>query len=419
MTRTHIIGAGMAGLACAVYLAQAGRRVTLHEAAPQAGGRCRSYHDDRLDRWVDNGNHLLLAANLHALGYLDAVGARHKLTAPPGAHFPFVDLNTGERWTVRPNAGRIPWWLLSKRRRVAGAGILAHLRGLRLATGGAEASVAERLYRPNDPMWKRLWLPLTEAIMNTEAETASAKLLGDVLGQAFARGADTAKPLVALNSLSDTFVDPALAVLERAGAEVAFGQRLRRFEGRAGEISGLDFGNTRVALEPGDRVVLTVPGRVAAALLPNLSVPPENRPIVNAHIRLPHRARLAEGIPFIGLIGGTAQWLFLRDDVASITVSAANALVDRPAEEIAAAVWKDTAKTLSLDPAVRPPMRVIKERRATFAATPEALAQRPGTLTRFPNLYLAGDWTNTALPSTIEGAIHSGEAAANAVLGEG
>ena len=95
---------------------------------------------------------------------------------------------------------------------------------------------------------------------------------------------------------------------------------------------------------------------------------------------------------------------------------AARELVDRPAEEIARVLWEDTAKALTLDPRLQPPMRVIKERRATFAQTPETLTQRPPTQSPIANLLLAGDWTDTGLPATIEGAVRSGQRAAELVL---
>ena len=114
----HVVGAGLAGLAASVALADQGHAVTLYDAGPQAGGRCRSYHDPSLEMRIDNGNHLVLSGNRAALGYLDMVGARDRLTGPGKAHFPFVDLATGERWTLRANDGPIPWWILQPTRRV-------------------------------------------------------------------------------------------------------------------------------------------------------------------------------------------------------------------------------------------------------------------------------------------------------------
>ena len=115
-------------------------------------------------------------------------------------------------------------------------------------------------------------------------------------------------------------------------------------------------------------------------------------------------------------MGGTCQWLFVRGDIASVTVSAADALADQPSAAIAGRFWADVTRALGLGDAPLPPHRIVKEKRATFAQTPEEVARRPGTRTAWRNLCLAGDWTDTGLPATIEGAVRSGRAAADAVL---
>ena len=97
----HVIGAGLAGLAAALDLSEAGVRVTLHEGSPKAGGRCRSYHDAVLDRRIDNGNHLILSGNAAVLSHARRIGAADRLEALPEAAFPFADLADGRRWTVR------------------------------------------------------------------------------------------------------------------------------------------------------------------------------------------------------------------------------------------------------------------------------------------------------------------------------
>ncbi len=119
MRRVHIVGAGLAGLAAAVRLsAGPGSSLALYEAAGQAGGRCRSFHDDVIGRMIDNGNHLLLAGNRSARAYLEEIGAADTLYVAPEPAFPFLDLRSGAHWTVRPNPGLLPWWIFSSARRV-------------------------------------------------------------------------------------------------------------------------------------------------------------------------------------------------------------------------------------------------------------------------------------------------------------
>jgi squalene-associated FAD-dependent desaturase len=418
MSRVHIVGAGLAGLSCAVRLARAGRSVTLYEAAGQAGGRCRSYHDAKLGCTIDNGNHLLLSANRAALDYLTEIGTRDSLVGPAQAAFPFVDLRNGERWVVRPNRGPLPWWVLSAARRVPHTGVGSYLAGLRLAFAGADATVADCL-DPADPLWERFWEPLTVAALNTAPQEASARLLWLVVRETFAKGAAACRPLIARDGLAASLVDPALALLQAQGVTVHFNRRLRRIAFDADRAVALDFGEERVPLAPDDWLVVALPPWVAPSILPGVDAPQEARPIVNAHIRLNAPPRPAPGmsaeLPILGLIGGATQWLFLRGPLVSLTVSAAEALADDPGERIATQLWQETARALDLPPEPMPPVRIVKERRATFAQTPAALRRRPPTGTAWANVALAGDWTDTGFPATIEGAVRSGHAAARLV----
>jgi hypothetical protein len=161
-------------------------------------------------------------------------------------------------------------------------------------------------------------------------------------------------------------------------------------------------------------VVLATPAWITPTLLPDVPAPTEFRAIVNAHFKA---APPADAPKMVGVIGGEAQWVFGFDDRISVTVSGADAMADRPRDDIAAALWADVAKVYGLAPHPLPPARIVKERRATFAATPEQVAKRPPARTRWRNLALAGDWTDTGLPATIEGAIRSGNRAAEIILG--
>src|SRR5216684_4665079 len=116
--RIHVVGAGLAGLAAALRVGDAGANVVVHEAAGQAGGRCRSYLDSALGIKIDNGNHLVLSGNHATLAYLARIGAAERLVGPAEAEFPFVDLAQKQRWRLKPNSGRVPWWIFDSSRRV-------------------------------------------------------------------------------------------------------------------------------------------------------------------------------------------------------------------------------------------------------------------------------------------------------------
>ena len=410
----HVVGAGVAGLSCAVRLARAGRRVRLYEAAGQAGGRCRSFYDAALDRVIDNGNHLLLSGNRAALAYLDEIGATDSLTGPAHAEFPFLDLESGQAWTLRPNAGSIPWWIFSSRSRVPDSRPFDYLRGLRFALASTGATVADCLDTAR-PLYRRFWEPLAVAILNASADEGAAALLWPVLRETLGRGEAACRPRIAATGLSQSFVEPALSLLGVFGCPVRFNSRVRAMSLIGDRVNGLDAGGEAVSIEASDAVVLAVPPAVAAGLIPGLEAPRGSRAIVNGHFRLDQEW---PGTSMVGLVGGVSQWLFRRADIASVTVSAAGALIDEPADLIAARLWPEVARALDLGETPLPPWRIVKEKRATFAQVPAEAARRPGTRTAWRNLLLAGDWTGTGLPATIEGAVRSGHAAA-AVLSAG
>jgi squalene-associated FAD-dependent desaturase len=406
----HVVGAGLAGLSAAVRLASRGLAVTVHEATNQAGGRCRSYYDSTLGIEIDNGNHLVLSGNRAALSYLDVIGARAGLTAPPSASFPFIDIATGERWTVRANDGIIPWWILDPARRVPGARLREYLALAKLLRAKAGATIGETI-SCSGPLYQRLIEPLLIAALNTEPRNGSAALAAAVIRETLAAGGRAYRPLIAHHGLSNAFVAPALRYVADHGGSVNYGRRLRQLALGTDRAAALDFGDMSIRLTSSDAVVLAVPPTAAESLVPGLAAPTEFRAIVNAHFRIDP----PEGLqPMIGVINGTAQWLFAFPGRLSVTISAADDLLDLSREDLARRIWSEVAVIASLAGAM-PAWQIVRERRATFAALPREEAKRPVTETAWENLVLAGDWTRTGLPATIEGAIRSGARAAEII----
>ena len=409
--RVTIVGGGLAGLSAAVSLCEAGVPVSLSDSAAQFGGRCRSYHDPILGMTIDNGNHLVLSGNVAVTWFLATIGAKSPLAGPDHAEFAFVDLASGEHWTVEINDGRLPWWILSRQRRVPGTNSRGYFALARLL-GRREARI-DRKITPSGPLWRKLVDPVLRAVLNTPPGEASAALAGQVLRESLARGGRATRPRTASTSLSASFIDPALAWIERSGSTVRSGRRLRSFEFDGDRVIALEWSDGRQDIAQDESVILAVPSWVAATLVTGLSVPTEHRAIVNAHFAF---ARSLPVPKMLGLVGGTAEWLFVYPDRISVTVSAADDLLDRDRAELAAIFWGDIRRAYGIsDP--MPKWQIVKERRATFAATPEQNALRPGPRTRWSNLFLAGDWVQNGLPATIEGALRSGDTAARLASG--
>jgi hydroxysqualene dehydroxylase len=407
----HIIGAGISGLSAAVRLANANYRVHVHEATQQAGGRCRSYFDAATNLTIDNGNHLLLSGNRHALAYARSIGTEAGLVGPKRAQFPFVDLTSGQRWQLDLGESRLPLWVLDSTRRVPDTGLLDYLALMPLIWAANSKRVGDAI-PCRGTLYQRLVQPLLLAALNVDPPEGSAGLAGAVVRETLLAGGQACRPLIAREGLSAVLVEPAVKLLQDKGANVQFGHELREFGTSADGVAELRFGGDSVAIGPDDAVVLAVPPRPAASLLPGLKTPSKFRAIVNAHFRFDPPKDMP---PIMGVVGGLVEWLFAFPQRLSVTISNGDRLVDMPREELAQAIWRDVCKAGGVQGEL-PPWQIVRERRATFEATPEQDAQRPGATTAYKNLFLAGDWTDTGLPATIEGSVRSGNRAADLVL---
>ncbi len=437
----HIVGGGLAGLSAALEALATGRRVVLYEAGPACGGRARSYEDRQLGCRIDNGNHLLLSANHATFDYLDRIGARDTLAGPGVPMFPFSDIRSDLHWTLRLSRGRIPWWVLDRARRVPGMRLRELLGLVRMLRAGEGTTVSDCLLP--GMLADRLMVPLSIAVLNTQPEAGSAMLMAAMMRESLTLGGEACVPWFPRLGLSESLVDPALAHLAAGGALVRTGSRVSGLvtDGR-GRVSELVLPEGPGRLGEDDQVVLAVTAPVAAELLagplPGQAVPDQFESILNLHYRIALQDRIGGDLGragFAGIVGGIAEWVFVKADVVSVTISAANHLAGRDSVSVAAQVWDEIVRVLrpALRPSIQaktqrgsapvvlpsapPPNRVLREKRATFAATTAQQRLRPGSRTDLRNLVLAGDWTDTGLPATIEGAIRSGKSAIRALAG--
>lgn len=403
----YVIGAGLAGLAAATKLAEAGQKVVLIEQSPRPGGRCRSYFDSKLNADIDNGNHLVMSGNTDAMAYLDRIGARDTVEILP-ATYPFIDLETGQSWTIDLGKGRVPWWIFSKNRRIPGTTLADYWASRKLMSADVSMTIDQAL-KGTGELYNRFWKPFSVAVLNTEPETAAASLMKPVIMETMAKGGLACRPVLAKRGLGYSFAEPAITYLKDKNAQVIFGKRCKKVELTNNKLSKLIFDDEEILLSKDDIVISSVPPNIVSELFDFIPVPDEFRSILNIHYRLDVTPRIA---PITGLLGSLAEWVFCRGNMLSVTVSAAESHIDEPSKDLAGKVWREIAPLAMLDPDAVPPSRVIKEKRATIAQTPAIVARRPKIATYSGNLLLAGDWTDTGLPATIEGAVRSGHIAA-------
>ncbi len=360
---------------------------------------------------LDNGNHFILSGNGAVFDYLRTIGSADRMAGPEHAYLDFIDFRDDARWTIRPNDGLIPWWLLSRDRRVAGTRLAEYL-ALAPLVGARGGERIDEVIRCAGPLWDRLIEPFLLGALNSDPRSGSAALAGEVLRQSLARGGSAYRVRIAHPTLAAAFVDPALDFLAAAGSAVRFSSPVKTLAFESDRLSAIEIQDDRIDPAPDDVVIVATPPWIAPTLIPGLIAPDIFNPIVNAHFKT---APPPGASPMLGVIGGTAEWIFAFPDRLSVTVSGADHLVDQDRDSLTQTFWDDIAKAYGLT-STPPPCRIVKERRATFAATPEQNAKRPGAATKWRNLILAGDWTDTKLPATIEGAVRSGYAAAALAL---
>jgi squalene-associated FAD-dependent desaturase len=267
-------------------------------------------------------------------------------------------------------------------------------------------------------LYERLLYPVLLAALNIDPKEGSAALASAIVRETLLAGGRACRPLIARDGLGPVLVEPAIRTLKKRNASVRLEHELRALRFSGDHVSELDFGSEVVRLNEGDAAIIAVPPHAAAMLLPGLSVPDQSRAIANAHFRIDPPKEFPA---MIGVVGGIVEWIFAFPGRLSVTISNADRLMDLPRAELAQTIWKEVCQVAEMT-AELPPWQIVRERRATFAATPEQNAKRPAPETRWKNLFLAGDWTATGLPATLESAVRSGNRAAELatrVLGGG
>jgi squalene synthase HpnD len=429
-----VLGAGYAGLACAAELVLRGHEVTLLESRALLGGRAHSFTDPKTGLTLDNGQHILMGCYHQTLALLRQLGVESRLQTPPRLLVPFC---SARGRSVLAASAPAPLHLLSALLHfgeLSGADKFAAIRlALRLRAGqkpGAHETVSEWMQRwkqtPN--LVRALWEPLCLAALNEPVESGSAALFATVIRQSFLGSAEDSKIYVSRVGLSELFAPEILRLLGMCGSRLRVQAPVTglRFEGTA--LREIALGDGTV-LQP-EAVVSALPWHVLRGLLPTESKLAAtcralgDAPIVSLHLWL-DRPVLNE--PFIGFLDSPVHWVFSRDHiqadmaghpehVVTAVISGARTLLDLAPPALEEIVLREMRRFL---PAAREAQvlhrMVYKARSATFAATPEAEELRPGAVTEWSNFWLAGDWTDTGLPATIEGAIVSGRHAAAAV----
>ncbi len=448
-----VIGGGFAGANTAVLLTQHKKKILLLEARDSIGGRVSSFTDQTTGDVIDNGQHVMMGCYHHALALADTLNTRHILVPQTALRVVFRD--TTQRSTL--DAGRLPQWLPRSAGIALGMMCIEHFSpserffllqfSLRLRLGlvrtqGYTCLEVLTAHHQSRRLIERLWEPIILATLNTSPRLASAELLYTVMRLAFFAGGTASQMLLPRHGLGD-ILSPLPAWLEAHGSRVQCSAMVESIEHHHPDSTAQNqqmhyqVRTTSGQIYAAQHIVCAVPPFIAKKILPPDALPKQTMtwmqtlsysPIVSVYVWF-DRDGVEED--FVALLGTTIQWVFNRRVLCethpiqrfrypghlALTISAADDIVTLPQSTI---VQRCVEELRSVFPALRSAellhSRVIVERRATPLLSPDRTEARPHAHTLLPGLVLAGDYTATGLPATIEGAAYSGYIAAQAIL---
>lgn len=469
--RVLIIGGGLSGLSAAVELAGRGYPITLLEQRQHLGGRTYSFVDEVTGDVVDNGQHLLMGCYHQTRRYLKTIGSESHAFLQPNLRIEFLHPRRGPATLSCPGLPA-PLHLLGG---LLGLNSLSWNDRLRLLRVGLELQkdpmrIEPQLSRLTVDAWltslgqspdnkKYLWDVIAIGSLNDDPRTVSALLFYHVLRSAFLGARENSSLLIPRVGLSELLVDPALKFLESRGSSIRTGVGVDGMEVREGRVRNVRSGSETFEV---DAVITAVPYYALDAIASGLSMSGgkkspgeetvfESSPIITINLWFDKPVMEQE---FVALLDSRVHWVFNKSRILqslkgdgrrqtadgrlqnaedrlqktdgrqylSLVISGASGYVEVEKEELVQIALDDLrhvfpeARNAKLVHSL-----VIKEKRATFSPTPGVEALRPSSRTRLENLFLAGDWTNTGYPATIEGAVMSGNEAARCVtvfLGE-
>ncbi len=438
-----IVGGGFAGLAAGVALTQAGRRVRLLEQKPYLGGRARSFRDPTTGTVVDNGQHIVLGCYHSTIRFLRTIGTLDRIRFQPRLRVQFLESGRGLTTLTCPKLPS-PWHLFFGVLGSRSFSLKEKLEAVRLGKALSSASangddpehetVREWLSRHGQSpgLQRNFWNLLCTAAMNEDPRVASAALFKRVLRLGLLTSPADSRLGIPATGLSDAYVDAAAAFIEAYGGCVETGCSAKRILLNGTTCEGVELASGEK--QGASVVVSAVPWRQFADFLPEellhrepyffgaLALRPA--PIISINLWFD---REVTDLDFVGLRGTTMQWLFNKGRISgsgehyiSLVLSGAHQYIDHSKEDLLRIASHDLELLL---PGVRGARLlhslVLKERFATFSPGTDAETLRPGARTPVRGLFLAGDWTDTGLPATIEGAVQSGYAVAEAVTDQG
>lgn len=423
-----VIGGGIAGLSSAVFLAEKGFEVTLFEASPKLGGRAYSFFDNTFGAVLDNGQHILASWYRNSFDYLRIIGSFDKLSFQKQLEVNFAD-QSGRTYRFKSPKLPPPLHLLAGIMRFNALGFkdkLALIRLIRfikkrkLTRDKLSELNTDKLFSmtgQTQRLIENFWKPFIIAVFNASPAGTSALLFADMIKTGFLEKGGSELVLPG-DYLSEIFVKPAENYLQDIECIVKVNKSISKINIQDNVVTSLiDEDNKEVKSE---FYISAVPffefEKLFGKELYHGGL--ETSPIVNIHLKFDSDIDGIITERFVGMLGSEVQWVFkVKSDQLCLVISAASEIAEMNKEQIIDLAVKELHNSFpGLISAKITGSRVIKEMKATFIPNSHSIAARPASKTVIKNLFIAGDWTDTGLPATIEGAIKSSKTCVNEII---
>ncbi len=423
MKKCVVIGGGIAGLTSAVYLSKSGINVELIESSNKLGGRAYSFKDTATGSIIDNGQHILMGCYEETLKLFRLINAEDNLIYQDRLSIPFLNSNsklykleaTKLFYPLNLLMGLLNYNVLKFEDKVS---VIVFF--IKLAFSNKNKlkglTVEEWLFRENqsENLRKSFWEIVCVGALNSSTKKASAELFASILKKMFLHGNEASTLIIPKLGLSETYCKPAEEFLLKNETSISFSENVLELVIQNNSVKKII--TSKREIEDFDYLISAVPLPALKKFYTDnelAKINLENSCIVSIHIWLKENYLNEK---FYGLIDSSVHWIFNHGDHITLVISDANYLVDKEKEEIYKICLEEIKKYASISEETVKHYKVIKEKRATFIPTPETLTKRPGTKTKITNFFLAGDWTDTRLPATLEGAVISGKKAAGYII---
>jgi len=442
MKKCVVIGGGFAGLSSAVFLSQAGFKVEVLEASQKLGGRAYSFKDKETQTIIDNGQHILMGCYKETLKFLRLIGAEKNFSFQERLKVNFLN-DRGRLFRLEATQLFYPLNLLFGLLNFEALSFVNRLMLLKFFIKLYFYSDEELkrltihqwllLEGQNEEIRKAFWDFLAIGALNTNTKKASAKVFADILKEIFFKGNNAATIILPVKGLTKSFCNDAQSFIERKGGTINLSEQVLNFE--IADNKATKVITSKRTMTDFDYVISSVPWFALEKFYKDedLNLNFEHSSILTFHVWLKdvHSELVSEfhsvknmlkqvqhdaSQDFYGLIGSPIHWIFDHGTHLTLVKSDANDLIEKSNEELFEMAVAELEKFAKIDIDSITSFKIIKEKRSTFIPSNEILDRRPSSKTKYKNFFLAGDWIDTGLPSTIESAVKSGRMAAKEIL---